>query len=341
MKKSRKISVFVTVAVSLIFLNCSNPSSSGNDSGSNNNGGLTPTSPENPDNTPTNPDNPSGGGETPVVNPDIPVYKWLAIQSETTRKTSTSNYISDYYSTSDTTYIIYNDSQQKTMSVGLTNGITTTMLGTEYEQTSTTNTNSKNIITNTIAEDGYYNSSTEGYSKNGSEWMQTGLTTSTYAKTTNGYQFTQESYTKNGEEFNLTSTIITSYELISKSANKEIIKVSFSHSPTVYLIQEYENTKLSKSITYVNDKKTSEITYIQPNNTTILERLPDFTLSISKTYDTNETLVSEYYQTLEDVIIDEAQNILTIKTGQSTNTDSNYTYTTTKYKKMQVPFSNE
>ena len=52
MKKSKKISVFVTLALSLIFLACETPSSS-----SNNSGGSTPTTPATPE----------GGGNTPIT----------------------------------------------------------------------------------------------------------------------------------------------------------------------------------------------------------------------------------------------------------------------------------
>ena len=75
MKKSKKISVFVTLALSLIFLACETPSSSSNNSGGSTpttpatpeGGGNTPTSPNNPGNTPTTPTTPEGGGNTPIT----------------------------------------------------------------------------------------------------------------------------------------------------------------------------------------------------------------------------------------------------------------------------------
>lgn len=339
MKKSRKSIMFCALAVSLLFLSCSQPGSSGNGSNTNNDGATTSTSGDNPGDTPTNP----GGGDTPIItpDPDIPVYKWLSIQSESTQKISTDYYTFDNYSTVDNFYIYYNENQQKYSSIVAIDSVTTTGLGTENEETTTTNTISKSLITYSITEDGYCNSTSESFTKNGSEWNQTGLTTSIYEKTTNGYQFNQDTYTINAGEQNLTSTNIITYELISRESDKEIYKCSYSSSPTVYYIYEYEKKIQTKLITYIDDIKRSEITYVKPNNSIILERLPDYTLSITKQYDTDEVLVSEQSTILEDVILDEAQNILTIKIGYSTNTDSNYTYTTTKYKRMQIPFSNE
>ena len=54
MNKLGKIGVFVTLVAVLFLFSCSNPSSSRNGSGSNNDSGATPTSDDNPGNTPTN-----------------------------------------------------------------------------------------------------------------------------------------------------------------------------------------------------------------------------------------------------------------------------------------------
>ena len=138
MKKSRNISVFVTVALSLLFLSCETPSSSGNDSGSTNNGnGSTPT-------TPTNPDNPEGGGGT--TNPSAPNYEWIFVGNEITSEQNTATYDMISNSVSNYTYSYYNSSYDyKYTSMSQTSGTTTVGKGTEQESTTQTNSESKSV----------------------------------------------------------------------------------------------------------------------------------------------------------------------------------------------------
>ena len=174
MKKSRKISVFVTLAVSLIFLSCSNPSSSGNGSDSNNGGESAPTStdnpgntttnpdnpsgtgdtPDNPDNTPTNPDTPSGGSDTSdnpngggTTNPIAPIYEWIVTKLEYTYEAHQNNYDLEYSSISNYSYPTYNSkSDHSCISMETTN-----QNQTLNDNNTQTETQSKTIYTYSLS----------------------------------------------------------------------------------------------------------------------------------------------------------------------------------------------
>ena len=62
--------------------------------------------------------------------------------------------------------------------------------------------------------------------------------------------------------------------------------------------------------------------------------------SQTKSYDNNEQLTSQTNQTLENVTLN-ANNTITVTLDSSTNTSTNYSYTTEIFTKMQVPFSNQ
>ena len=126
MKKSRKISVFVTLALSLIFLACETPSSSSNNSGGS---------------TPTNPDNPNGGGTT---NSPAPIYEWIVTKQEYTQEAHQNNYDLEYSSISNYSYPTYNSkSDHSCISMGTTNQ-NQTLNGNNTQ----TETQSKTIYTN-------------------------------------------------------------------------------------------------------------------------------------------------------------------------------------------------
>ena len=194
MKKSRKISVFVTLAVSLIFLGCSNPSSSGSGSGSNNGNGSTPTSGDNPDTTPTNPGNPSGGGNTPVVNPDpeTPKYEWICTKSETTQEQHANNVDMEYSSISEYNYSYYNDKNNYKYTYLTTSSTKTTVNGTQ----TINNSETKGIYTSFIEEE-VLKVNSSYYVKDGTEWsLRQESQVEYYDYKKHGSQFAKRRYTK-------------------------------------------------------------------------------------------------------------------------------------------------
>jgi len=343
MKLSNKIRCLAVVIVCLGIISCSNSSDSPSNSGSQGANETNPTSPVNPENpvSPSNPDNPGGDSSNPEIpdNPVVPKYEWINTKNESITKTDNATMYYDSNSTYDFFYSYINDKwdyQLTTITSSNTEQITGR--GTEGENTSIFNMDLKSITTCVENEQGYI-SSGESYTKNGNEWVLSGKSTETRCKTDNGYTVTTDSYSKNENEWELASTSVIVYELINNENNVDIYKVTYSTSPTVYDIAEYKNDILINSTQYVNDKKTSEIAYWQPNNQILMERLPSYTLVTRRNYDTDGNCISERYETLEDVILDEVNNSLTIKTGQSTNTDSSYSYSTATYKRVQVPFA--
>lgn len=362
MKKSRKINVFVTVALSLLFLACETPSSSGNDSGSTNNGngstpttpanpeggGNTPTSPDNPGNTPTNPDNPEGGGTT---NPTAPKHEWIFVGNEITSEQHTATYDIISNSVSNYTYSYYNSSYDyKYTSMSQTSGTTTVGKGTEQESTTQTNSESKSVYSSS-KNGNIINTLQQSYAKNNDSWeLRLEYTQENYKNTwlTQSSHMKQHAYTiiNNGNETQVPETESeTNYtvELVSNSNGVEQYKVTPISTPTDYSIYDFKNNIIHKVVNYYSNGVYSRIEriYTRPNNVQITDNLPDFVLLSYKYYDLQDNVVAESEQTIEDVTLDETLGILKIKTGQSTNTTTNYTYTTSTYKKMQVPFSNE
>ncbi len=380
MKKSRKISVFVTVALSLLFLACETPSSSSNNSGgstqttpanpegggntptSPNNpgntpttpttpegGGNTPTSPDNPGNTPTNPDNPEGGGGT--TNPTAPKHEWIFVGNEITSEQHTATYDMISNSVSNYTYSYYNSSYDyKYTSMSQTSGTTTVCKGTEQESTTQTNSESKSVYSSS-KNGNIINTLQQSYAKNNDSWeLRLEYTTENYKNTwlTQSSHMKQHAYTiiNNGDETQVPETESeTNYtvELVSNSNGVEQYKVTPTSTPSDYSIYYFKNNIIHKVVKYYSNGvySRSESIYTRPNNVQITDNLPDFVLLSYKYYDLQDNVVAEYEQTIEDVTLDETLGTLKIKTGQSTNTTTTYTYTTSTYKKMQVPFSNE
>ena len=368
MKLLKKISLVTAIILSFAILGCTN--SSDGSSNSNDNGTTSPTSssspetpatpetPEEPE-TPAEPGNPSG--ETPTTpegtdpetsgdnpenpeepeNLDEPTYKWLSIRNESITKQDEATVYRDYNGSTEYNYSYYTDSRDyKQTGISTYNDELISGRGTEWENSSITNETSKSITT-CVKEGTGYTSTTDRYIQNGNEWELDTRQTTIRCETTEGYTLTINSYSKNGSELELSSTAVNSYELLSKDNDVEIYKMTMSASSPFYYIYEYKNDIIIKLTIYVNDKKSSEIIYQQPDNQIIKDRIPNFTLSTTKSFDTDGNCVSESCQTLEDVILNESQNTLTIKTGSSTNSESNYSYTITTYKKMQIPFVGE
>lgn len=354
MKKIKFLAVVIALALVISLIGCSTSSSSGNPDNSNSSSGNT-----NPDSGDTENGNGSDGtgtvtsggagadgdsgtgsgtgGGTTVT----PQYEWLSIRAETIYKTDESTTYRDYNQMADYSYSYYTDSldyKQTTIDTYIDELITGR--GTDWESSSITNRTSKSIITYVKEGTGYI-SSTDSYIQNENTWELNSRQTTTRCDSTNGYTITINTYTKNGNDWELSSTTVYSYELLSKENDEEKYKMTMSASSPFYYIYEYKNNILLKQTIYANNKKASEVIYQLTDNQIIKDRIPDYTLTTTKSYDTDGNCVSESCQTLEDVILNEAQNTLTIKTGNSTNTNSNYSYSTITYKKMQIPFSQQ
>ncbi len=362
MRKIKLLATVTALALVISLIGCSTPNSSGNtnnsssSSGNNNSGSGdggngngsgdagtgagtgTGTDGGSGTGTESGGGNGTGGGST--VNPTLQ-YEWISIRGESTSKIDNSQTYRDYNSTSDYSYSYYTDSlDYKRICISAYSDEIITSRGTEWEDSTITNQTSKSI--NTCVKDGTgYISTTDGYIQSGDTWELNSRQTSTRCETTNGYTLTTKTYSKNGNNWELASTTVYSYELLSKENDVEKYKMTVSSTSSFYYIYEYKNDILIKQTIYANDKKSSEIIYQQPNNQVIKDRIPDYTLTTTKNYDTNGNCVSESYQTLEDVILNEAQNTLIIKTGNTTNTNSNYSYSIITYKKMQIPFSQQ
>lgn len=372
MKKSRKISVFVTLAVSLIFLSCSNPSSSGNGSDSNNGGESAPTStdnpgntttnpdnpsgtgdtPDNPDNTPTNPDTPSGGsdtsdnpngdGDTQAVtpNPETPKYEWIYTKYESSQQQQTDYYEMSSTSVSDYSYLYYTDKNNYKYTS------TTVSLGsTTVNGTTTPNQSETKII---------YSSSQEGdsikgkqfyYVKENTEWSLSQESEMEYYKYASWLTQSTHSilypYTINGVEIS-GSESTKENTIVLLEHNGDIEKYKVTEESGIYTICEFKNGKIQKRTTYRNDNsKSTEAFYSQSNNTIINTYLPDYNVYHFKYYDTDGiTLTTEITNELGNVVNN--GNTIVINstlTTTSNNTTSQISITET-YTKMQIPFSN-
>ena len=268
-------------------------------------------------------------------------YVWVCTGTETISKTDTQTMYRNRNSKSDYSYSYYTDGWDYKQTI--LNSLYCELInnrGTANEIHSNTNETSKGVITCTRNGTGYI-STIDSYIQSGNTWILNSRYTTTRSDSTNGYTLTQKSYSKNGNELVLSSTIVSSYELINKENDKETYKVTYDSSPSYYYIDEYKNDIQIKRTQYANNKIIQETIYQRTNNQVIKDRLPDFTLSTTKGYDSNGNYTSESYQTLEDVILNEAQNTLTIKIGNSSNTDSGYSYLIQTYTRMQVPFSQQ
>lgn len=347
MKKSRKISVFVTLAVSLIFLGCSNPSSSGSGSGSNNGNGSTPTSGDNPDTTPTNPGNPSGGGNTPVVNPDpeTPKYEWICTKSETTQEQHANNVDMEYSSISEYNYSYYNDKNNYKYTYLTTSSTKTTVNGTQ----TINNSETKGIYTSFIEEE-VLKVNSSYYVKDGTEWsLRQESQVEYYDYKKHGSQFAKRRYTKsypysiNGTEISGSeSTTISTVELLNSNNNVEEYKVTYNSASNRYDIYEFKNKQIQKITLFIDGVINSISYYSSPNNSFLTENIPNYILCKTEIYN-NGTLYSESIETLEDVIHDNTQMVVKTKTEtinhQTGTSNTNCSYCNRTYKKLEIPFS--
>lgn len=332
MKKVRIISVFVTLALSIILFSCGNPNSSGNNSSSTNNGGLnTSTSEDNTGSSPTNSDNPEGSGG--ITNPPAPKYEWINTKYECFQEAHQEGYDSVYTSTSDYNYLYYNTNfDYSRISIGVTNQNNT--INGEATQTETQGKSiltyylSNNIIT--------YNLS--NYSKDNESWI---LASDLILETDqeSGFNKKQISHTYNNNVVVNETIYEYSIELLSNDGEtKRYKQIQTNQTPTIYSIREIKNGKCQKSQTYnMNDVLQSELIYFISNNETFNERLPDFYLSTQKIYN-NGNLYSEYSQQITIITFDE--NKLVFEIAYSTNTTTNFQKFKYTYEKKQIPFSN-
>jgi len=351
MKKSRKISVFVTLAVSLLFLACETPSSSGNDSGSTNNGngstpttpatpeggGNTPTSPDNPGNTPTNPDNPEGAGTT---NPPAPIYEWIYTKYESSREDHTASYDMTSSSVVNYNYLYYtNSNNYKYASTTVSSGSTT------VNGVTTPNQSETKIIYTSSKEGDTINGEQSYYTKENSEWSLRQESEMEYYKYASWLTKSAHSisypYTINGIEIPRSEST-TENTIVLLEHNGDIEKYKVTEESGIYTICEFKNGKIQKRTTYRNDNsKSTEAFYSQSNNTIINTYLPDYNVYHFKYYDTDGiTLTTEITNELGNVVNN--GNTIVINSTQTTtsNNTTSQTSITETYTKMQIPFSN-
>ena len=297
----------------------------------------------------TNPETPSGGGSATTPSTPAPQYKWICVGSETNSEQHTATYDIVSNSSSETTYNYYNSEYNyKYMSMTQSSSTTITGKGTEQESTTQSANESKMIYTSSKNED-IINALQQIYAKNNGLWELRNEWKTDYYKNTwlkqkakaKQYAYT---ITSNGVETqipeNETETNYT-VELISNLNGIEKYKVTPISTPSDYSIYEFKNNIIQKVVQYYSNGvySRSESIYTKSNNVLVQEKVPDFVLLSYKYYDLNENVITEYQQTLENVTFDEGTGILKIKTGKTDNTASNYAYTISTYKKMQVPFT--
>ncbi len=353
MKKSRKISVFVTVALSLLFLACETPSSSGNDSDSTNNGngstpttpatpeggGNTPTSPSNPGNTPTNPDNPEGGGGT--TNPPAPIYEWIYTKYESSREDHTASYDMTSSSVVNYNYLYYtNSNNYKYTSTTVSSGSTT------VNGVTTPNQSETKIIYTSSKEGDTINGEQLYYVKENTVWSLRQESEVEYYKyaswltqSTHGISYP---YTINGVEIS-GSESTKENTIVLLEHNGDIEKYKVTEESGIYTICEFKNGKIQKRTTYRNDNsKSTEAFYSQSNNTIINTYLPDYNVYHFKYYDNDgTTLTSEITNELGNVVNNGNTIVINSTQTQTSNNTTYQTAITETYTKMQVPFSNE
>ena len=371
MKFSKKIGYFAVVFLSFTIIGCSNP---GNtpvipiQTGTN---GANPTTPANPESpttpttpaqpespaTPTNPETPATtqpenpttpttpetpntptGGETTTTSPanpesPEPQYKWLLTHWENESQSNSSSYTSTSNSTMNYAYSFYNSD----FDYGITTIYELNMNVTSNGNTTNTSSNTKTVSTCSQTGNNITIHS-NNYTMNGSSWVLSSESSSVY------FKYTQLLSSNNTRTYPAGTETTTNYtvELLDNSNGVERYKVTYPAEYGIYCVYEFANNRIQKQVYYnsATNKKDSETDYTYSDNSILVENNIELALTNSKTYDNNEQIISQLNTTLENVTLN-ANNTITVILGNSTNTSTNYSYTTEIFTKMQIPFSQQ
>lgn len=300
---------------------------------------TTPTTPETPntptggETTPTNPETPENGEATTTPESPAPQYKWIMTLNEMESQVQSGTYSNVSNTTSNYTWSYYNSDFDCSYTVISEANTSITNNGNTTNQSS----NTKNVLTySQTGNDITWLSNL--YTSNGNSWVLSSESNTVYYK--NVYLM-KSNYNKTYPAGIETTTNYT-VEQLYNSNGTERYKITYSDTIPYYSICEFINNKLQKQ-TYYNsetDKKTSETEYIYSDNNILVENSIEIVLTQSKSFDNNEQLIFQSNTTLENVILN-ANNTITVRLGSSTNTTTNYSYTTETFTKMQVPFTQQ
>lgn len=350
MKLAKKICCLSAIVLSLAIVSCSNPSDTPSNSGSNGTGTQTTTTttttptttpttttpttttPTTTTSTTTTPTTSEGGSSTTIPStPETPEpqYKWIMTHLET--ESQGDSYTSS--SSTNYTYSFYNsDFDCSNTSISVSN----TSISVNGNTTSTSS-NTKSVSTYSKTGNNITRVA-NNYTRNGNSWDLTSETSTVYYRY---YSLMSSNYNKTYPSGTETTTNYT-VELLDESNGIERYKVIYPAEYGIYCIYEFANNKIQKQINYFSatNKKNSETDYTYSDNNILVENNIELALTQTKTYDNNEQIISQLNTTLGNVTLN-ANNTITVVLGNSTNTATNYSYTTEVFTKMQVPFSQQ
>ena len=300
---------------------------------------TTPTTPETP-NTPTggettttSPETPENGGATTTPESQEPQYKWIMTRLEMDLRSNSDDYTNNSSYSVDYTYSFYNSD----FDCGNTNiaEINSTVIANG--STTTTSSNIKSVTTYSQSGNNI-TISTSNYTRENSTWVLSSESRNVYYK---NVTLLSSSYTKSypaGTESTTNYTI----ELLDNSNGIERYKVTYPSPINYYMVAEFINNKVQKTINYYTEsnKKMSETDYIYSNNSILQANNIELALTQTKGFDSNEQLTTQTNQTLENVTLN-ANNTITVRLGSSTNTSTNYSYTTETFTRIQVPLTQQ
>lgn len=272
----------------------------------------------------------SGGGAS--GNP-TPQYKWIMTHYVMESRSNSENYSNEYNYSTDYTYSFYNSD----FDYGITS-ISESNSNVTYNG-NTTNTSSNTKSVSTYSQTGNnINYQSNNYTMSGSSWVLSSESSYVYYKYVNLFSSGNTITYPAGTETTTNNTI----ELLDNSNGIERYKVTYPATYGYYCIFEFTNNRIHKQTNYYSatNKKFSETEYIYSNNSILQANNIELALTQLKSFDSNEQLTTQTNQTLENVTLN-ANNTITVILGNSTNTSTNYSYTTEIFTKMQVPFSQQ